>query len=444
MLCSKCGEALSPVEQFCSSCGAKTKEAFSVAIPDSPTPKPPRKMRRTLLLSGGITLALLLVLSTLSLPIFKHNYGIELNIPVVKKIYDMNLKLPFMNPITDVDGDSDADSDNDADIPADFEGLVWAVEPTFDYTTHKDYKNLIEIYGDDYEPTLFYCPLCNTYSFGHEIILDIKTGEVSDEARLGGHGGGYVELLYDAEKKLFGEYMVGEGVSSQEWFSEKEAIDKFSNTMQVYHLIDSDKITRTETEYDGTLYDLSKAYSGKFAAAVGTKFVTDFIYEGDFSEARLHDNLALLKLDGKWGIVDINGDIAVPFIFEELLLIYEYEKNYDVLGRSYDSYKVTTAFAKYDGKYGILNIAETASNFGVEVEVITRENTPIESGEPYRVNTPKNALNLRAEPKADAAILDRIPHKTSLVITEIYDGWAKTTYNDKTGWVSLEYLERID
>jgi len=44
-----------------------------------------------------------------------------------------------------------------------------------------------------------------------------------------------------------------------------------------------------------------------------------------------------------WGILDTNGSISVPFVFDAILLIDE-----------------ETAFAKYNGKYGILDIEKTA------------------------------------------------------------------------------------
>ncbi len=50
-------------------------------------------------------------------------------------------------------------------------------------------------------------------------------------------------------------------------------------------------------------------------------------------------------------------------------------------------------------------------------------------------------LRLRAGAGTSYAELDKIPYGTVLKITKIADNWGQTTYNSKTGWVSLEYIE---
>ena len=55
------------------------------------------------------------------------------------------------------------------------------------------------------------------------------------------------------------------------------------------------------------------------------------------------DRLAV-SLDGNWGVAEIRGDNLIPFIFEDLVFIDD-----------------NTAFAKYGGKYGILDLTRTAA-----------------------------------------------------------------------------------
>lgn len=73
--------------------------------------------------------------------------------------------------------------------------------------------------------------------------------------------------------------------------------------------------------------------------------MTGFVFDaGEWSEwgsatERHSLGVAAVRQNGKWGIVDFNGNIVVPFVLGHSIAIDDY-----------------TAFAKYDGKYGILNM----------------------------------------------------------------------------------------
>lgn len=54
--------------------------------------------------------------------------------------------------------------------------------------------------------------------------------------------------------------------------------------------------------------------------------------------------------------------------------------------------------------------------------------------------TAEPSLNLRSGIGTGYAILISIPYGTEITITEKKDGWGKTTYAGKTGWVSLQYV----
>lgn len=49
-----------------------------------------------------------------------------------------------------------------------------------------------------------------------------------------------------------------------------------------------------------------------------------------------------------------------------------------------------------------------------------------------------NRLSLRSEPNENATKLDRIDNGTRLLITEVHNGWGKTTYNNQAGWVCIQ------
>ncbi|MBR4452531.1 MAG: SH3 domain-containing protein [Clostridia bacterium] len=62
----------------------------------------------------------------------------------------------------------------------------------------------------------------------------------------------------------------------------------------------------------------------------------------------------------------------------------------------------------------------------------------------YFVNTEVSDLRLRKEPNTDSAVLASLPKGTVITVTEQKDGWSKTKYNGKTGWVSNEFIKEYD
>ena len=59
----------------------------------------------------------------------------------------------------------------------------------------------------------------------------------------------------------------------------------------------------------------------------------------------------------------------------------------------------------------------------------------------YKVNTGSSkGLNLRSSRNTSSRVLLSIPNGTPLAITDISNGWGKTTYKGKTGYVYMEYV----
>lgn len=48
-------------------------------------------------------------------------------------------------------------------------------------------------------------------------------------------------------------------------------------------------------------------------------------------------------------------------------------------------------------------------------------------------------MNFRSDHSGSASVISVIPTGSLLTVTEVYGFWGKTTYNGKTGWMSLEY-----
>lgn len=61
------------------------------------------------------------------------------------------------------------------------------------------------------------------------------------------------------------------------------------------------------------------------------------------------------------------------------------------------------------------------------------------------VNTANGGtLNLRKSPTSSSMILTQIPNGTKLEVEKENNTWAKTTYNDKVGYVMTKYLSEVN
>lgn len=112
-------------------------------------------------------------------------------------------------------------------------------------------------------------------------------------------------------------------------------------------------------------------------------------------------------------------------------IIYEVdaEKIYSIEGNS--SNKVQTVPYKMSSSY-VLGYGRP----NYSLDIITGETG-------YYETTPE-FLNFRESNSASSGRLDQIPKGTLLNITQISDNnWGKTTYNGKSGWVSMDYCTRV-
>jgi hypothetical protein len=214
--------------------------------------------------------------------------------------------------------------------------FVWQVKPTLAYDI------------------IYYCQICDV--FGNQdhagYKLNTSTGQKTEPWEAG-HGGGGLYLLYDEKKDLYGYYSYSEGDQNFEMWSGADFLANLSwraNMLNAFRKIDSDKVLAMESEA-ALFYDISGAYTNdKYALAYGITFVSDDIYDVDeyyhLSFVYKDFDFIAMRLNDKWGILDKNGIIAAPFLFDDILLIDK-----------------ETAFAKYGGKYGILDVVKTSENF---------------------------------------------------------------------------------
>ena len=230
----------------------------------------------------------------------------------------------------------------------DSNGLVWSVEPTLEYDN------------------IFYCNhIDSSYFASTSLVIDPQTGystlpsidsktglidDISDHNF--GHGGGGMSWIYNTDKNTFGciSYDVD---GSIEMYPMNEFAARFSsniNTLNHVKRFDLDITGTTSFPAGDPSSPLDDSFwtafsNSRYAIALGNKLLTDFIYDevdGDGIGYRHYMTNVAVRADDKWGFLDNTGAIAVPFIFDHAIKIDE-----------------ATSFVKYNGYYGILNVAET-------------------------------------------------------------------------------------
>jgi len=224
--------------------------------------------------------------------------------------------------------------------------LTWVVEPTLPHTSLQQCN----------------CGAIVTEEWQH---VDTITGRVLPYSC--GHGGPPPPWVYDPERGLFGHAGYGNGYHM---FVGMHPINEFSETihdMFGYDNIFADWLLMTATGlstveavdsslransdwFEGGWHLLPEGASGTFAIMYNLEFITDFIFSGvgqwqrDFAIVQDFP-LISMRMSDMWGLVDRNGNTVFPFMFENLIIIDE-----------------STAFAKYNGRYGILDFRATISN----------------------------------------------------------------------------------
>ena len=173
-------------------------------------------------------------------------------------------------------------------------------------------------------------------------VYDLDRGLFGDP----GYGGGYYYLLgMHLYEQFMNIYLSQDRTGWQDIFD--EWFEEIINAPMIIQRVDSSRREYQEVIPGTQWWFLTQnAYLGEFAIMYRGDFVTDFIFEGSAMHLSLMRSegfyYAIVRMDGRWGIVDENGDIIVPFVFDQMLPI-----------------DGDTVFAKYNGFYGILDIHGT-------------------------------------------------------------------------------------
>ena len=215
------------------------------------------------------------------------------------------------------------------------EKLVWLIEPEFEY----DWIN--------------YCKHCDVLK--NKNVSQIR--EIIDKYDYykdgggfwlaEGHGYGTAEYFFDEEKNIFAIYSHNESGAGFDYYTFDEFIKNYDSWMDGKWIVPVRKANSEKfvsDEYDGGWVRFDENYMGEYALYYGGNFITGFIYEEYESRGVRYtpNGLIDMKLNGKWGMVDKTGNTAISFIFDDIEFIDDH-----------------IAFAKYDGKYGILEFDKT-------------------------------------------------------------------------------------
>jgi len=243
--------------------------------------------------------------------------------------------------------------------------LTWKVEPAF---AHEN---------------VYFCSLCGFYSHSNWMRLDEITGAETADFK-GGHGGRPEMLLYDESLNLFG-LLTGYWWGELNFLPENEFTanaPQFADSLNLFHSVDTTRVTYINGVDGPRSYDISQALIGRKAIAVGTDFVTGF----DFDSGEWHPNrsgtdgfvgynyysfhsIVAVRQGNNWGIFDSAGNTLVPFVLEHAITIDNH-----------------TAFAKYGGLYGILQVREP--DYYAPVQVVHLEQAELEQGQSSPIDFP--------------------------------------------------------
>jgi len=231
-------------------------------------------------------------------------------------------------------------------------------------------------------PTIrqYFIKNCNCGQFVNQDwqIIDPATGEIIGDHL--GHGGPPPSFVYDRELGLFGHpgygfgyhdllgmhpidefmQMIGSSFADFDWWRNPTegliAIEAVDSTRRIYN--EREYLNQYDELVTETFWDINPgARTSRFALMNDREFVTGFDFDGvnihypHYTAAASIPSLIAVSQNGMWGLANWNGHIIIPLVFENLVIIENTPFH-------------ATAFARYNGRYGILDIFGTSAALG--------------------------------------------------------------------------------
>lgn len=269
-------------------------------------------------------------------------------------------------------------------------------------------------------------------------VYDIDTGYVCKSAGLMGG-----EAPLDDEDAAYGEYLPCERCV---WYDGDNGDSGYYKTVGGYVFADADGALLSDTVYEdaGCFYDESLApvkIDGKWAYInLHGEQVTDAVYDpvyggvdfnGDYAPkyaSPLLNQYAAVCRDGKWGVLDVTGEEYIPC---------EYE------GAAWNG---NTLWLKQDGHWQsqpLPGVPEHWQDIKMRFQVAPQD---IQATDTFWRVTAEGGLRLRVGPGTNYEKVGLVPEYADLQdLGHSEDGqWMLTLYGKWHGWVSMEYLEKIE
>jgi len=228
---------------------------------------------------------------------------------------------------------------------------VWVVEPTLNLTS-------------------FWHCICGEFVDSQERVIDSATGRITNRLH-DGHGGGLPGLVFDPILNLLGhpgyldDYHFYMGMHPADDFDNSIAeLDVWSHgfysqlTSGLIIVAEVDSTMRRVRDWwldddwasDDWWYLSHDAYTGRAALMYNRQLVTGFDFNNIRGVPRYDSNSYIFgffaaQVGDRWGLIDRHGNTIIPFVFSNLMLIDE-----------------NTAFANFNGSYGILDLNQTKTN----------------------------------------------------------------------------------
>lgn len=134
---------------------------------------------------------------------------------------------------------------------------------------------------------------------------------------------------------------------------------------------------------------------------------------------------------------DADGDGKVSSV--DALLILQYSTGL----KNMTAEQVEISDLSGDGKINSSDALLALQTSTGQIPLVPKEDS--ETGLPFEGKvTADPSLRLRSGAGTSYSTLAQIPYETVLTITQISNNWGKTTYDGKSGWVSLDYIEPVE